>query len=187
MALCLANVIQHVVWSTNTQNYACIALWMYFRVVHWVILMPYHHCEQHSVDPSMLTFLWWKSMLFFSMLESYQIWAVAVAETPAFPDWIDCLGGVLPDLLKYKMKMVHGVQIFPNQHPLALITQDNHHRVRKIDPTWASHQTCWNCSKIGHVHQKCTTSQAKSKHTGRKSTVTVLRWVHKSLLNQKCM
>src|SRR5260370_9311846 len=59
------------------------------------------------------------------------------------------------------MKMVHGVQIFPNQHPLALITQDNHCRVRKIDPTWASHQTCWNCSKIGHIHQKCTMSQAE--------------------------
>ena len=43
----------------------------------------------------------------------------------------------------------------------ALMAQDNHHRGRKIDPTWASQQTCWHCGRISHIHQKCTMSQAE--------------------------
>jgi len=45
--------------------------------------------------------------------------------------------------------------------PKALMAQESHHRARRIDPTWASWQTCWNCGKVGHIHQRCTALQAK--------------------------
>ncbi len=46
-------------------------------------------------------------------------------------------------------------------NPKALAAQDNTWKGKKSDSTWLSQQTCWACGTVGHLCQKCTTSQAE--------------------------
>ena len=43
----------------------------------------------------------------------------------------------------------------------ALTAQDNTQKGKKSDSTWLSQQTCWACGMVGHLCQKCATSQAE--------------------------
>ena len=45
--------------------------------------------------------------------------------------------------------------------PKARTVQGSPHRGRRNDPTWLAHQSCWHCSKLGHLRQRCTSSQAE--------------------------
>ena len=54
-----------------------------------------------------------------------------------------------------------GTKLDTLTEPKALMAQESHHRTRRINPTWASQQTCWDCGKVGHIHQRCTALQAK--------------------------
>jgi len=45
--------------------------------------------------------------------------------------------------------------------PKALTAQDDGWKGKRNNPTWLSWQTCWVCGKVGHLHQKCTASQAE--------------------------
>ncbi len=45
--------------------------------------------------------------------------------------------------------------------PKALTVQGDTQKGKRNDPTWLSRQTCWTCGKTGHLHQKCTASQAE--------------------------
>ncbi len=46
-------------------------------------------------------------------------------------------------------------------NPKALTAQDNTQKGKKSNSTWLSQQTCWACGRTGHLHQKCTASQAE--------------------------
>src|SRR6266581_1675482 len=44
--------------------------------------------------------------------------------------------------------------------PKALATESNA-RGRKSDPSWIIDKVCWSCRKMGHLHTKCTATEAE--------------------------
>src|SRR5258708_22938583 len=57
-----------------------------------------------------------------------------------------------------------GTKLDLTSEPNALTVEGRYHQAKRRDPNdpqWLAKQTCWRCSKVGHIHPKCTASQAE--------------------------
>ena len=64
-----------------------------------------------------------------------------------------------------------GTKLDTITEPKALMAQDNHHRSRKIDPTWASQQMCWHLERLATYIRSVLLLRPRNRHTTRKSMV----------------